>query len=178
MYTKNYFWIFRSPANIKQKLDYYWKFIVLGLALWMIGDQVFDGLQSHTYKIYSLFWNDEWHADELRPCNETQLKECWDKIQNTADVAGNIIETDCGEWDKTTKTITLNCKLLLHWAYFACSLACWFLPPLVFGSCLTYMRYKVRTQNWSQWSSEWSEISHCWNWHQNDLQTMRPRCPT
>ena len=162
MYTKNYFEIFRSLANIKQKLDYPIKLIVLGLALWMIGDQVFDGLQSHTYKMFSVFWNKEWHDDELPECDETQLKECWDYIHNTTDVDGdvgetehgNVIVTKCGEWDITTQTITLNCKLLLHWAYFACSLTCWFLPPLVFGSCLTYMKYKVRTQYWCQTSSE------------------------
>ena len=120
---------------------------MLGLALWMIGDQVFDGLQSHTYKIYSVYWNEKWNdtIPVLKPCNETQLKECWDKIHNTTAADGSVIETECGPWDTTTETITLNCKLLLHWAYFACSLACWFLPPLVFGSCLTYMKFKVRT---------------------------------
>ena len=131
---------------------------MLLLAIWMIADQVFDGLQSHTYKMFSVYWNEEW--GELKPCNETQLKECWDHIHNTTEADGSVIETECGPWDTTTKTITLNCKLLLHWAYFACSLTCWFLPPLVFGSCLTYIKYKVRTQNWNQLFFKQSKINH------------------
>ena len=118
---------------------------MLGLALWMIGDQVFDGLQSYTYFIYSLFWNMEWHDDKLPACDEAQLKECWNDIHDTmADHEdGAVINTDCGKWNTTTETITLNCKLRLNGAYFACSLACWLLPPVVFGSFLTYMKFEV-----------------------------------
>ena len=129
---------------------------MLGLALWMIGDQVFDSLQSYTYFMYSEFWNSKWHqqdeanlteaigTNDIQSCNETALAQCWDHIHITMvnHSGGEIFNTSCGPWNKTTKTITLNCKLRLSGAYFACSLACWLLPPMVFGSLLTYMNHE------------------------------------
>ena len=128
---------------------------MLALALWMIGDQVFDGLQSYTYFIYSKFWNSNWHqqdeanltvangtnSTQWEHCVEERLAECWDYIHITManHTEGDIFNTSCGSWNKTTQTITLNCKLRLNGAYFAFSLACWLLPPVVFGSLLTYM---------------------------------------
>ena len=134
----------RSLSTIEAKLDYPIKLIMLGLAFYMFVDQVFDGLQSNTYKIFSKSWNQEWLDDNLTACHEAELKECWNKIHNTKaeHEDRDVIKTACGDWDKTTQTITLNCKLLLHPAYFACSLACWLLPPVVFGSFLTYMKYQ------------------------------------
>ena len=71
------------------------KFIILGLAFWLIGDQVFDGLQSYTYFIYSVFWNKKWHykdeamnngtngTHQWEHCEEASLAECWDFITIT-----------------------------------------------------------------------------------------------
>ena len=115
---------------------------MLFLAFYMLADQVFDGIQSYTYFIYSLLCNEEQPDDKLPACDEAQLKKCWDYIYNTTDLDGDVIETECGEWDKTTQAISLNCRLHLHAAYFACSLACWLLPPAVFGTFLTYMKYE------------------------------------
>ena len=130
---------------------------MLGLALWMIGDQVFDGLQSYTYFIYSMFRNKKWHQQDeadltltngtngTQPCEEARLAECWNYIHIT--MANNteftVLQTECGLWYKATQTIKLNCKLRLNESYFACSLACWLLPPVAFGSLLTCMKYKV-----------------------------------
>ena len=138
------------------------KFIMLGLAFWLIGDQVFDGLQSYTYFIYSKFWNKKWHhrdeailsngtkdTGQWEHCEEASLAECWDFI--TIAMANNtegdkiVLETKCGTWNIATQTMALNCKLRLNWAYFACSLACWLLPPVAFGSLLTYFKYQVST---------------------------------
>ena len=132
---------------------------MLLLAFWMIGDQVSDILQSIKYFVFSMFWNEDWHqqdktnstpangtnVNKWQPCNETILAECWDYIHSANNKEGDVIELEkqCRMWNKATETITLNCKLRLHWAYFACSLACWLLPPVAFGSLLTYMKYKV-----------------------------------
>ena len=131
--------------------------VMLLLALWMIGDQVFDGLQSYTYFIYSQFWNKKWHHQDkanstisrgtnVTHCDEASLAECWDYIHTTMayHTESVILEAPCGKWNTATQTITLNCKLRLNEAYFACSLVCWFLPPIAFGSLLTFMKYKVR----------------------------------
>ena len=132
---------------------------MLLLAFWMIGDQVSDILQSIKYFIFSMFWNEDWHqqdktnstlangtnVNKWQPCNETILAECWDYIHSANNEEDDVIELEkqCGTWNKATETITLNCKLRLHWAYFACSLACLLLPPVAFGMLLTYMKYKV-----------------------------------
>ena len=135
---------------------------MLLLALWMIGDQVFDGLQSYTYFIYSQFWNKKWHHQDkanstissgmnVTHCDEASLAKYWDYIHITmANYTESImLQTPCGTWNTTTQTIALNCKLRLNEAYFACSLACWFLPPIAFGSLLTFMKYKVGTYHWN-----------------------------
>ena len=107
-----------------------------------------------------MFWNKKWHhQDEAilsngtndtrqwEHCEEASLAECWDFI--TIAMANNtegdkiVLETKCGTWNIATQTMALNCKLRLNWAYFACSLACWLLPPVAFGSLLTYLKYKV-----------------------------------
>ena len=135
-----------------KKLDRLIKFIMLLLALWMIGDQVFDALQTHTYFKY-MFWKGNstissgTYGTQLKYCKEATLAECWDYIHITMPnetISDRIeFERKCGTWNKTTKTIALNCELRLNWGYFACSLACWLLPPLAFGSLLTYIKYKV-----------------------------------
>ena len=126
---------------------------MLVLAFYMLVDQVFDSLQSYTYFMYSKFWNSLWHQQDeanltvaygtnhVQACDEAQLKKCWDYIHVTMAnyTEGDILNTTCGSWNKTTETIKLNCKLNLNGAYFACSLATWLLPPVVFGSFLTYM---------------------------------------
>ena len=140
-------------------LNFFIKFIMLLLAFWMIGDQVSDILQSIKYFVFSMFWNEDWHQQDqtnltlangtngIQPCQEATLAECWDYIHITManDTVDERVEFEkkCGTWNKTTKTIELNCKLRLNWAYFACSLACWLLPPVAFGSLLTCMKYKV-----------------------------------
>ena len=152
-------WCFKRIKN-SWILNFLIKLIMLGLAFWMIGDQIFDGLQSYTYFIYSMFWNKKWHhrdeailsngtndTGQWEHCEEASLAECWDSI--TIAMANNTVgdkielETKCGTWNIATQTMALNCKLRLNWAYFACSLACWLLPPVAFGSLLTCMKYKV-----------------------------------
>ena len=135
---------------------------MLLLAFWMIGDQVSDIFQSIKYFVFSMFWNEDWHqqdktnltlargANGTQPCEEATLAECWDYIHITManDTMGDRMQltTKCGQWNKATQTINLNCKLRLWGGYFAWSLVCWLLPPVASGSLLTYMKYKVR--NW------------------------------
>ena len=127
----------------------------LGLTVWMIVDQAFDGFQSYKYWIYSIFWSkEEWYQEQLGPCNETRLKECFAYLHGTTlNTQSLAIQTDCGTYFKVSQnqtledffygTIVLNCKLRLHEAYFACSLAIWLLPPAAYGTILTVAKYKV-----------------------------------
>ena len=107
------------------------------------------------YWIYSIFWGKEkWHQEQLGPCTETRLKECFAYLINTTVSTQSLaIETDCGTYFKVSQnqtlkdfhygTMALNCKLHLHEAYFACSLAIWLLPPAAYGTILTVAKYMV-----------------------------------
>ena len=131
----------------RRGLNCFINFIMLLLALWMIGDQISDVFQSIKYFVFSMFWNAD--RRDREPCNEATLAECWDYIHITManDTVGDriLLTTKCGQWNKATQTIDLNCKLRLWGGYFAWSLVCWLLPPVAFGSLLTYLKYKVRT---------------------------------
>ena len=123
--------------SLKRKMKFLLKLLILGLALWMIVDECLDGNQTRVYYINSMGRN-----NDTRPfCNETLLMECWFdcSIPSCREVL-NITSLDSANKCEISQ---LNCKLRLHWAYLACALAAWILPPVIFAIVLTYAKYQV-----------------------------------
>ena len=126
--------------SLKRKLKFLLKLLILGLALWMIVDEGLDGNQTRVY-----FINSMGHYNDTRPfCNETVLMECWSNcsLPSCREVL-NITSLNSANKCEISQ---LNCKLRLHWAYFACALVAWMLPPVMFAIVLTYAKYQVT--NW------------------------------
>ena len=123
--------------SLKRKLKFLLKLLTVGLALWMIVDQGLDGNQTHVYFINSIGRN-----NDIRPfCNETVLMECWSNCSLPS--CREVLNITSLNSENKCEISQLNCKLRLHWAYFACALAAWMLPPVIFAIVLTYAKYQV-----------------------------------
>ena len=129
-----------SRLSLKRNFKFLLKLLILGLALWMVVDEGLDGNQTRVY-----FINSMGHNNDTRPfCNETLLMECWFNCSlPSCRKVLNITSLDSANKCEISQ---LNCKLRLHWAYFACALAAWMLPPVIFAIVLTYAKYQVT--NW------------------------------
>ena len=76
--------------------------VLFGLALWMVADEVLDGLQTKKYYSAST-WNSAWEKDMRPICDEEVLKKCWYQIRVNHSA---IIDTDCEKIIKTTDLIS------------------------------------------------------------------------
>ena len=132
--------ILRGLMSLKRKLKFMLKLLILGLALWMIVDEGLDGNQTRVY-----FINSMGHYNDTRPfCNETVLMECWSNCSLPS--CSKVLNITSLNSANKCEISQLNCKLRLHWAYFACALVAWMLPPVMFAIVLTYAKYQVT--NW------------------------------